>query len=172
MTALVHRMAAVKPDVLFVSAYLDDAIALRRELVAQHVPLLANIGTSSSYCLPAFGATLGRTPSASSRRTNRRRPRSTRRACPQGGPCSTRANAAYRSRFGTDMSAAALAGFSGAWALFTDVLPAAASMAPADVAPRRADGGFAFAGACPTAAASASGRPGTAPRATTWRQRA
>ena len=40
---------AAKPDVLFVSAYLDDAIALRRQLVAQHVPLLANIGTSSSY---------------------------------------------------------------------------------------------------------------------------
>ena len=32
------------------------------------------------------------------------------------------------------MSAAALAGFSGAWALFFHVLPAAGSMEPADVA--------------------------------------
>ena len=60
MAKLVRRIAAAKPDVLFVSAYLDDAIALRRELVAQHVKLLANIGTSSSYCMPAFGATLGK----------------------------------------------------------------------------------------------------------------
>ena len=60
MAKLVRRIAAAKPDVLFVSAYLDDAIALRRQLVAQHVPLLANIGTSSSYCMPAFGSTLGK----------------------------------------------------------------------------------------------------------------
>ena len=59
MVKLVRRIAAVKPDVLFVSAYLEDAIALRRQLVAQHVKLFANIGTSSSYCMPAFGATLG-----------------------------------------------------------------------------------------------------------------
>ena len=59
MEKLVRRIAAAKPDVLFVSAYLEDAIALRRQLVAQHVKLFANIGTSSSYCMPAFGATLG-----------------------------------------------------------------------------------------------------------------
>ena len=59
MAKLVRRIAAAKPDVLFVSAYLEDAIALRRQLVAQHVELFANIGTSSSYCMPAFGATLG-----------------------------------------------------------------------------------------------------------------
>jgi branched-chain amino acid transport system substrate-binding protein len=135
MTALVHRVAAVRPDVLFVSAYLDDAIALRRELVAQHVPLLANIGTSSSYCMPAFGATLGEDavgvyasdkPSAASINPAG--------LLPHGRALLDLADAAYRSRFGTDMSPAALAGFSGAWALFTDVLPAAASMAPADVA--------------------------------------
>ncbi len=60
MAKLVRKIASVKPDVLFVSAYLDDAIALRRQLVAQHVELLANIGTSSSYCMPAFGQTLGK----------------------------------------------------------------------------------------------------------------
>src|SRR4029077_18586478 len=42
MQRFVRKVAAVRPDVLFVSAYLDDAIALRRQLVAQHVPLLAN----------------------------------------------------------------------------------------------------------------------------------
>jgi branched-chain amino acid transport system substrate-binding protein len=135
MRALVRRIAAAKPDVLFVSAYLADAIALRRELVAQHVPLLANIGTSSSYCMPAFGASLGKEavgvyasdkPSATA-------------IDPAGLPPATRAlleraDAAYRARYGVDMSPPALAGFSGAWALFHDVLPSASSQEPAAVA--------------------------------------
>jgi branched-chain amino acid transport system substrate-binding protein len=135
MRDLVHRIARAKPDVLFVSAYLDDAIALRRQIVKQHVHLLANIGTSSSYCMPQFGATLGRDavgvfasdkPSATS-------------IDPSGLPAGTqallaRADAAYKAQWGQDMSPAALAGFSGAWALFTDVLPRASSDDPDAVA--------------------------------------
>ena len=135
MQRFVHKVAAARPDVLFVSAYLDDAIALRRQLVAQHVPLLANIGTSSSYCMPAFGATLGKEavgvyasdkPSASAINPAGLRP--------EGRALLERANAAYYARYDTDMSPAALAGFSGAWALFTDVLPASPSLDPAAVA--------------------------------------
>ena len=135
MAKLVRRIAAAKPDVLFVSAYLDDAIALRRQLVAQHVKLLANIGTSSSYCMPAFGSTLGKDavgvyasdkPSASSINPSGLRP--------DARSLLQRANDAYNVRWDVDMSPAALAGFSAAWAFFTDVLPAAASLAPADVA--------------------------------------
>ena len=135
MRRFVHRIAGAKPDVLFVSAYLADAIALRRQLVAQHVPLLANIGTSSSYCMPQFGATLGKEavgvfasdkPSATS-------------IDPTGLPPDTRAlleraNAAYRARWHTDMSPPALAGFSAAWALFTDVLPNASALTPSAIA--------------------------------------
>jgi branched-chain amino acid transport system substrate-binding protein len=132
---LVRRIAAASPDVLFVSAYLEDAIALRRQLVAQHVRLLANIGTSSSYCMPAFGATLGEDavgvyasdkPSASSINPAGLRP--------DARALLRRANAEYRARWSDDMSPAALAGFSAAWALFTKILPAASSYAPADVA--------------------------------------
>ena len=135
MAALVRQIAAARPDVLFVSAYLDDAIALRRELVAQHVKLLANIGTSSSYCMPAFGATLGQDavgvyasdkPSAASI--------DPAGLSPEGRALLQRANDAYHDRWDEDMSPAALAGFSAAWALFTSVLPAADSMDPADVA--------------------------------------
>src|SRR5205823_4121189 len=57
--AVVKRIASLKPDVLFVSAYLQDGVALRREMVREHLPLVANIGSSSSYCMPAFGAALG-----------------------------------------------------------------------------------------------------------------
>jgi len=128
-------VAAAKPDVLFVSAYLDDAIALRRQLVRQHVPLVANIGTSSSYCMPAFGATLGKDavgvyasdkPSATSIDPTG--------LLPDGAALLERANDAYRERWNEDMSPAALAGFSAAWALFTDVLPRATSMSAAAVA--------------------------------------
>jgi branched-chain amino acid transport system substrate-binding protein len=135
MVRLVRRIAAAKPDVLFVSAYLEDAIALRRQLVAQHVKLLANIGTSSSYCMPAFGATLGEDavgvyasdkPSASTINPDGLRP--------DARALLLRANDAYDAAWDEDMSPAALAGFSAAWAFFTDVLPAAASLAPADVA--------------------------------------
>jgi branched-chain amino acid transport system substrate-binding protein len=132
---LVRRIAAARPDVLFVSAYLEDAIALRRELVRQGVPLVANIGTSSSYCMPAFGQTLGEEavgvfasdkPSATSIDPSGLRP--------AAADLLARANAAYRERWGADMSPAALAGFSAAWALFADVLPAAQTLAPGDVA--------------------------------------
>ena len=135
MARLVHRIAAARPDVLFVSAYLDDAIALRRELVAQHVKLLANIGTSSSYCMPAFGSTLGKDavgvyasdkPSASSINPAGLRP--------EARSLLQRANDAYYEKWDEDMSPAALAGFSAAWAFFTDVLPEASSLDPADVA--------------------------------------
>ena len=135
MARLVSKVAAAEPDVLFVSAYLDDAIALRRQLVAQNVPLLANIGTSSSYCMPAFGTTLGRDavgvyasdkPSASAINPAG--------LLPEARALLERANAAYRAVYGADMSPAALAGFSGAWALFADVLPKASAMTPAAVA--------------------------------------
>ena len=57
--AVVAEIGAAHPDVLFVSAYLQDGVALRRAMLAAHLPLVASIGTSSSYCLPAFADQLG-----------------------------------------------------------------------------------------------------------------
>jgi branched-chain amino acid transport system substrate-binding protein len=132
---LVGRLAAVHPDVLFVAAYVDDAVALRRETVRQHVPLLSSIGTSSSYCMPEFGAALGAQavglfasdkPDESVLGRQGLSPEA-RGLLQQGG-------ARYRERFGGEMSAAALAGFSAALALFRWVMPAAGAMTPGDVA--------------------------------------
>src|SRR5207302_134988 len=58
--ALAANIARARPDVLMVAAYLEDGVALRRSLVRARVPLVASIGTSSSYCMPAFGQMLGR----------------------------------------------------------------------------------------------------------------
>jgi len=133
--AVVRRLAAARPDVVFVSAYVDDGVALRREMVRQHLKLVANIGSSSSYCMPEFGERLGQDavgvfasdkPDAESINPTG--------LAPAAVALLRRANATYRARFGVDMNAPALAGFSAGWALFHDVLPNATSPSPADVA--------------------------------------
>ena len=132
---VVAEIGAATPDVLFVVAYLEDGVALRREQVRQHLPLLASIGTSSSYCMPEFGALLGRDAvglfASDKPDTHGINPSG---LAPDARALLERADAAYREANGHSMSAAALAGFSGAWALFRHVLPEASSLAPADVA--------------------------------------
>jgi branched-chain amino acid transport system substrate-binding protein len=133
--AVARKIAGLRPDVLFVSAYLDDAVAMRRALVRHHVPLLASIGTSSSYCMPAFGVKLGTDavglfasdkPSANTIDPSG--------LTPDAAALLSRANGAYRDAYGRDMSAAALAGFSASWALFHDVMPAAGTLGPDAIA--------------------------------------
>src|SRR5204863_4224881 len=59
-TDLAAQIAATKPDVLYVSAYLADGVALRKATIDAHIPLLASVGTSSSYCMDDFMDALGR----------------------------------------------------------------------------------------------------------------
>jgi branched-chain amino acid transport system substrate-binding protein len=132
---VVHRIAAMHPDVLFVSSYLKDGIALRREMVRQHLKLVASIGTSSSYCMPMFGRALGTDavglfasdkPDADFIGPKALRPGARRLL--------ERAGTMYRRLHGQDMDAPALAGFAAAWALFHDVMPRAGGAAPDEVA--------------------------------------
>jgi branched-chain amino acid transport system substrate-binding protein len=132
---LAAQIAAVHPDVLFVAAYLDDGVALRREMVAAHVPLVASIGTSSSYCHPAFGQALGPEavglfasdkPDAADVRLDALRP--------EGRQALTWVRGRYTARYHEEMSAPALSGFSGAYALLVHVLPAARDLSEASVA--------------------------------------
>lgn len=133
--ALVHRIAAAHPDVLFVSAYLQDGVAVRREIVREHLHLVANIGSSSSYCMQAFGDALGKDavgvfasdkPDAGVLNPNG--------LLPSARALQARAIALYRQRFHTSMSAAALAGFSAGWTLFRLVMPRATALTPQAVA--------------------------------------
>jgi len=124
--AVVRRVAGARPDVLFVASYIPDGVALNRELVRQRVPLLANIGTSSSYCMPEFGDLLGAmavgtfaTDKPDAEAINQEG------LTPEGRALLHRAEDAYAARFHTSMSAPALAGFSAAWALFHAVMPVA-----------------------------------------------
>jgi branched-chain amino acid transport system substrate-binding protein len=134
-TAVARTIHRAGVDVLVVSAYLEDGVALRRALVAEGVPLVASIGTSSSYCHPEFGALLGEDavglfasdkpdgdvvdPAALSRRA---------------GEVLHRARTQYRDRHGAPMSGAALSGFAAGWALFHHVLPHARDLSAAAVA--------------------------------------
>jgi ABC-type branched-subunit amino acid transport system substrate-binding protein len=132
---LAQRIAASHPDVLFVSAYLDDAVALRKATVAAKLPLLASIGTSSSYCHPAFGAELGTDatglfasdkPDAANVRPDA--------LTPEGRAALEWVAPLYQRRFHVAMSAPALSGFSNATALFAHVIPAAPSASAKAVA--------------------------------------
>jgi branched-chain amino acid transport system substrate-binding protein len=130
----VRAIARSHADVLFVSAYVADGVALRRETVRQHVPLVASIGTSSSYCMPAFGAALKHDAVglfASDKPDEA--VLNPRALAPQARALLATAGREYRQRYGTSMSEAALAGFSGAWALFHSVMPAATALTPAAV---------------------------------------
>lgn len=132
---LARRIARARTDVLVVAAYLDDGIALRRALVAQKVKLVANIGTSSSYCMQEFGDALGVEGVglfASDKPDGDILDAS--RLSPDAAAILDRARALERQRTGTPMSAATLSGFSAAWALFRHVLPRAAAFDAASIA--------------------------------------
>ncbi|MGH9265502.1 MAG: ABC transporter substrate-binding protein [Acidimicrobiales bacterium] len=132
---LVRSIATVRPDVLFVSAYLEDGIALRRATVSQGLPLRASIGTSSSYCMPSFAAALG--PAAvglfASDKPDAREVNLDALG-PEAREVLSWGRRHYRERHGEDMSPAALSGFANAWALVGHVMPSAAGTGPGQIA--------------------------------------
>jgi branched-chain amino acid transport system substrate-binding protein len=162
MARVVRRVAHVHPDVLFVSAYVKDGIALRRQTLAQGLDLRAMIGTSSSYCMPAFGRALG--AGAVGVFASDKPDEETfgaRGLTPSAAALFRRAAAAYDRRYGEEMSAAALAGFSAGWALFHDVLPEAADASAPAVAAAALAADIPF-GALPNGSGLRFGATGTA----------
>lgn len=132
---LVARIGAAHPDVLFSAAYIDDGVAVRKALVAAHTSLLAAIGTSSSYCMQAFGDALGADgvglfasdkPDAADVNASA--------LTPEGRRMLAWASQRYQAQWHHPMMAAALSGFSNAYALFAHVLPAAQNLSVPAVA--------------------------------------
>ena len=132
---LIRELRRARPDILFVSAYIADGVGLRRAIVRHHLHLVGNIGSSSSYCMPAFGARLGQKavgvfasdkPDAEYMAPGG--------LVPAARELLAKANTQYEARYHIEMSAAALAGFSGAWALLHFVLPRAQTFDPAGIA--------------------------------------
>ncbi|MEY2568497.1 MAG: branched-chain amino acid transport system substrate-binding protein [Actinomycetota bacterium] len=124
---LATQLAGAEPDVLFAVSYLEDGVALRRATL--HLPLLAAIGTSSSFCHPAFGDALGdeavglfASDKPDAAHVNQAGLR------PEGRQALAWANRAYTARFEQAMSSHALSGFSSAVALLMHVAPAARTL--------------------------------------------
>jgi branched-chain amino acid transport system substrate-binding protein len=135
LSAVVRKVGAADADVFFVAAYVRDGIELRRLTIDQGLRLHGMIGTSSSYCMPAFGRALG--PDAVGVFASDKPDEVTLDAdalTSASAAVLARGSQRYRARYHEDMSAAALAGFAAGWALFHDVLGAAEGVAPEDVA--------------------------------------
>ena len=159
--ALADRIAQARTDVLVVASYVDDAVAMRHAVLAKKVPLVANIGTSSSYCMPAFGAALGRQavglfasdkPDGDVLKTSN--------LTPDAARALEWARKEYARRYGESMTAPALTGFAGAWALFHHVLPSAKDLSPRGVA-AAARAAQLPKGSLPNGSGMAFGPPGT-----------
>ena len=130
---LASQLAAAKPDVLFAVSYLADGVALRRATL--HLPLQAAIGTSSSFCHPAFGNELGdeavglfASDKPDAAHVNEAGLR------PEGRQALDWVRDAYTARYHEAMSSHALSGFSSAVALLMHVAPAAPSLTTAALA--------------------------------------
>jgi len=125
---LVARLKSMRPDVVLVAGYVPDAIAFRRETLRQRVHPAAMIGTSSAFCMPAFGVPLGKDAVglfASDKPDATFNPAALQ---PSARRLLAQATAAYERAFGTSMTAPAVAGFVAGWVLFHEVLPRARSL--------------------------------------------
>ncbi|HEX6263578.1 MAG TPA: ABC transporter substrate-binding protein [Actinomycetota bacterium] len=132
---LVRRIGRAGVDVLVVSAYLEDGVELRKEMVRQGLPLVASVGTSSSYCMREFAAALGEDAVglfASDKPNGEVMEAADLR--PDAAGALEWANREYERRWDEPMPVPALSGFSGAWALFRHVLPGTGSATAEEVA--------------------------------------
>ena len=134
-TRLANQIKASDANVLYASSYLADGEALRRATIAEQVPLVASVGTSSSYCLPAFGDQL-QAAAVGLFASDKAAAYSINPAglLPEGRTTLAWAQAEWARRYGGQMDAYATSGFANAYALFDHVLPTAKALSPKDVA--------------------------------------
>jgi ABC-type branched-subunit amino acid transport system substrate-binding protein len=158
--ALTARIAAARTDVLIVGAYMENAVALRQEILKRHVPLAVNIGGCSAYIMPQFGRRLGAGAVGvfSSDKTGDLLP--ARALTPEAARALLWARSEFRTRYGHPLWEPALSGFAGGLALFGGVLPRARDLSPAGIA-AAAQHAALPAGSLPNGAGLAFGAPGT-----------
>lgn len=117
--AMVRRLAADKPDFLLDVSYVDDGVAIWKQVLAQAWRPRAAIGTSSAFCMPEFGARLGAGAIglyAADKPDQNVSPNAL-------SPAARTLLAQAEKQYGTTMQIPGVAGFVGGWVLFHDVLP-------------------------------------------------
>lgn len=134
-TKLATEIKRSGANVLYASSYLADGEALRRATIAEQVPLIASVGTSSSYCLPAFGDQL-QGAAVGLFASDKAAAYSINPAglLQEGRTTLAWAQQQWERQYGENMDAYATSGFANAYALFAHVLPSAPSLDPATVA--------------------------------------
>jgi branched-chain amino acid transport system substrate-binding protein len=117
--AIARQVAAAGADWVWDVSYIDDGIAIWRQLYAQDVHMRAAVGTSSAFCMSQFGSTLGSEAVgvfAADKPDGTINPAA---LSPSGAALLTRARVAYQG----ELTIPAVAGFVGGWTLFHDVVP-------------------------------------------------
>ena len=121
--ALARRIASDHAQFLWDVSYLDDGVAIWQAILRNHVALLAAVGTSSAFCMPAFSDRLGRDAIGVYAADKPDGDISAAALSPAGAALLARAQAAYaKNNRGAAMSIPAVAGFVGGWTLIHDVL--------------------------------------------------
>jgi len=126
---MVHELKQARPDVVLVAAYLQDAVAFRRETIKQELHVGAMIGTSSSFCMMPFAHALGKGAIGLFASDKPDTTINQKALLPAARSLRHRVVQLFRQEgFGSAMSGPAVAGFVGGWVLFHTVLPKAASV--------------------------------------------
>ena len=114
------RIAQDRPDFLWDVSYLYDGVAIWQAVTRSGVPLKAAIGTSSAFCMPAFGELLGSDAIGVYAADKPDANISPAALSPAGEALLAEAKAVYGSE---PMDIPGVAGFVGGWTLFHYVLP-------------------------------------------------
>jgi branched-chain amino acid transport system substrate-binding protein len=118
------RLAADRADFLWDVSYLNDGVAIWQAVLRNHVALKAAIGTSSAFCMPAFGQLLGAGSVGVYAADKPDAGISLAALSPAGQALIGKARSAYgRENNGAPMDIPAVAGFIGGWTLFSAVIP-------------------------------------------------
>jgi ABC-type branched-subunit amino acid transport system substrate-binding protein len=124
---VLKTLSRAPPDLLILASHIPDGVSFRRAMLAAHLHVGAFIGSTMAECGPDFGAALGRDAIgvfASDRPEGGFNPRV---LDPSARTLYNRLAAAWRRHTGEfQPTEEGLAGFTAAWALFHDVLSAAA----------------------------------------------
>jgi branched-chain amino acid transport system substrate-binding protein len=121
--ALVSRIAADRPDYLWDVSYIDDGVAIWREVTASGLALKAAVGTSSAFCMPEFGRRLGDLAVGVFAADKPDGAGGAAALNADGRVLLAQARHAYSALTGEpDLSIPGVAGFVGGWVLFHEVL--------------------------------------------------
>lgn len=113
------RLVADRADFLWDVSYIDDGVAIWKSVVRSGLTFKGAIGTSSAFCMPAFGERLGSMAIGVYAADKPDGDVASAALSGSGRALLAQAKAAY----GGPMEIPAVAGFVGGWTLFHDVVP-------------------------------------------------